>query len=192
MSNRLPILKAAISAAHFDVGRHLASAADRALVAGEMLVEAKDLCPHGTWSAWLADVGISERTAQRYMSLHRAGFKSAMVADLGMATCERYAAAARRLPLPEAGRAVCFAGRDPEPTVPIEALAYAWTAENELYWYCQCLVFGEETFEIVPKGPVPPWLLALLHDNDTKVTWHASDVPVAEAVAFREKIRRAA
>jgi len=92
-SNRLPILQGQITDLHRDVLDHTATAAEKALAAGAALVEAKALCGHGAWGVFLADAGIPERTAQRYMQLHRAGMKSATVADLGgIAASERFIA----------------------------------------------------------------------------------------------------
>jgi len=92
-SNRLPILQGQITDLHRDVLDQTATAAEKALAAGAALVEAKALCGHGAWGVFLADAGIPERTAQRYMQLHRAGMKSATVADLGgIAASERFLA----------------------------------------------------------------------------------------------------
>src|SRR6266446_3513257 len=107
-SNRLPELQALVLAAHHDAQRHTIAAAEKALSAGEMLVEAKGLCHHGQWGAWLKATGLPERSAQRYMLLHRAGFKSATVADLGFALAENYATTALKM-LPPAGRAIAAA-----------------------------------------------------------------------------------
>ena len=60
---------------------------NHAIVAGELLLDAKDLLKHGQWLPWLAEnCAISERTAQLYMrcAKNRAAIeaKSATVADL--------------------------------------------------------------------------------------------------------------
>jgi hypothetical protein len=92
-SNRLPILQGQIADLHREVLHHTATAAEKAIAAGAALVEAKALCGHGAWGAWLKETGIPERSAQRYMALHRAGLKSATVADLGgIAAAERFLA----------------------------------------------------------------------------------------------------
>jgi hypothetical protein len=84
-SNRLAVLAADIRAAHQDVTRGAQAVAERALAAGQMLTEAKDTLLHGAWEPWLAKhVGMSARTARRYMQLARAGLKTATVADLGI------------------------------------------------------------------------------------------------------------
>lgn len=82
-SNRLSTLAEAARRAHTESLHHSECAADRAIAAGGALTEAKALCVHGAWGAWVADTGIPERTAQRYMTLHRTGLNSATVADLG-------------------------------------------------------------------------------------------------------------
>ncbi len=90
-SNRLPTLADEARQAHSEILHHVESAAKRALAAGAALAEAKALCAHGKWGDWLAETGIPERSAQRYMRLHRAGLKSATVADLGLSQAERIA-----------------------------------------------------------------------------------------------------
>ena len=67
---------------------------ERALDGGAMLIEAKALCERGEWLPFLKSAGVAERTAQRWMKLHRAGFESAIVADLGFNQCEAWASAA--------------------------------------------------------------------------------------------------
>jgi hypothetical protein len=107
MSNRLPVLKAELLALHQDIERHSNAAAEKALAAGAALVEAKALVAHGGWAECLRDIGIPERTAARYMRLHRTGFKSATVADLGFAELDRMAALSAKLwPGPEGGRRI--------------------------------------------------------------------------------------
>lgn len=82
-SNRIPTLRDEVRTAHADVLRHTSLAIERGLAAGQMLAEAKSLCPHGAWGPFLAEAGIPERTAQRYLAIHRVGLTSATVADLG-------------------------------------------------------------------------------------------------------------
>jgi hypothetical protein len=83
--NRLPTLAHEITIA---LAGHRASAiksAEQAIEAGRLLVEAKELIPHGGWRTWLEDnCALSETSARRYMRLYRSGFKSATVADLGI------------------------------------------------------------------------------------------------------------
>lgn len=84
LSNRLPVLVNRIRDLQEDFIRLSTTAASKALAIGEHLVEAKALCPHGAWSSFLGHAGIPARTAQRYMSLHRAAAKPASLADLGL------------------------------------------------------------------------------------------------------------
>jgi len=84
-SNRLTVLAADVQAAHLDIQASAEAMAERALVAGNALIEAKGLLQHGEWGRWLQDhCAMSERSAQRYMQMARAGLKSATVADLGI------------------------------------------------------------------------------------------------------------
>ncbi|WP_296762635.1 DUF3102 domain-containing protein [Sediminimonas sp.] len=92
-NNRLPMLADEARQAHVDSARHTTQAAERALAAGAALAEAKALCKHGQWGEWLAETGIPERSAQRYMKMHRSGLKTATVADLGgIAGADRFIA----------------------------------------------------------------------------------------------------
>lgn len=89
--NRLPTLADKASQEHSDSLKHAEKAVGHAIAAGEALIEAKELCKHGQWGKWLADTGIPERTAQRYMRLHHSGLKSATMADLGgIAEADRF------------------------------------------------------------------------------------------------------
>lgn len=89
--NRLPALAKEVAGLHREIGQHATAMAEKALEAGAALSEAKALCKHGTWANWLKNTGIPERSAQRYMKLHRAGLKSATVADLGgIAEAEKF------------------------------------------------------------------------------------------------------
>ncbi len=97
LSNRLPDLASAIADLHRSVTAHSIAAAEAALAAGAALVEVKALVPHGAWGDFLQTTGLSDRTAQRYMVLHRGGLNSAMVAELGIAQSERISSLGLRL-----------------------------------------------------------------------------------------------
>lgn len=104
-SNRLPELAASISAAHANVQKSAEQMAEQAIAAGRLLIEAKASVGHGGWLPWLKEnVGISERTARRYMQLANAGIKSATVADLGIVGAVARAQAIAAVPLPETGK----------------------------------------------------------------------------------------
>src|SRR6516162_3073420 len=63
-SNRLVVLANQIREAHRDVSTLLMRSVERALTAGELLIEAKQQLSHGGWLEWLREyVEISERTA---------------------------------------------------------------------------------------------------------------------------------
>ena len=98
-SNRLAALAADIRAAHATITESAEVMAERALAAGAWLIEAKETLPHGAWEPWLArSVGISARTARRYMQLSRAGLKAATVADLGIRGAAEAIAQHREVP----------------------------------------------------------------------------------------------
>ncbi len=84
-NNRLSVLAADIQAAHQDVTRGALAIAESAMAAGRMLIEAKASMRHGEWATWLSEhVGMSARTARRYMQLARSSLETATVADLGL------------------------------------------------------------------------------------------------------------
>jgi hypothetical protein len=61
------------------------TAIEKAIEAGHLLHEAKDVCQHGEWLPFLHRAGMPERKAQRYMKLARSGLKPDTVSDLGLA-----------------------------------------------------------------------------------------------------------
>jgi Protein of unknown function (DUF3102) len=89
-SNSLTDLAARILAEHTAIHGLLSESIERAMAAGDLLIEAKALVKHGQWLPWLADhCKISERTAQLYMRVARnraeiEATKSATNADLNL------------------------------------------------------------------------------------------------------------
>jgi len=125
-SNRLPELAARINQEHAAANDAVKRGLGHAMVAGELLLEAKATVPHGQWADWLkANTTVSDRTAQRYMQLakQRAELeaKSATVADLTMReACELVAKPTARAveawSPPEAGHSLCGHGWDADGT----------------------------------------------------------------------------
>ncbi len=106
-SNRLPALAAEIRKAHEGVQEAAQSATERAMEAGQALIEAKGLLKHGEWLPWLKEhCALSDRTAQTYMRLAR---------KTGEMSPEKTATVAG-LPVREAMKAI--ADRDACPTLP--------------------------------------------------------------------------
>jgi Protein of unknown function (DUF3102) len=68
-SKRLPVLAAEIREAHAAVLASARTTGERAVRVGKLLIEAKATVPHGGWIPWLKEIGLSPRTAQRYMRL---------------------------------------------------------------------------------------------------------------------------
>ena len=84
-SNRLVMLAAEIKAAHEAAEAATQTAFAKAIEAGRLLIEARAAIPHGGWLAWVRDLGMTVRTAQRYMQLARLpADKSDTVAHLGI------------------------------------------------------------------------------------------------------------
>lgn len=68
----LPALAEQINTEHRQCEEAIRTAVQHAIYAGELLAEAKALCEHGGWLAWLSgNFEGSERTAQAYMRLAR-------------------------------------------------------------------------------------------------------------------------
>lgn len=68
LSNSLSDLSARIRVEHHATSAALKSSVEHAMAAGDLLLEAKALVPHGQWLPWLAEhCEMSERTAQLYM-----------------------------------------------------------------------------------------------------------------------------
>lgn len=93
MSNNLAIsdlttLAIQINQEHVNGEAAFKAGIQHALRAGELLLQAKALCPHGEWGQWLKDnCSFSERTAQAYMRVARelpglTSEKAQRVADL--------------------------------------------------------------------------------------------------------------
>ena len=80
------------------------TAVAHAVIAGELLIEAKRQVPHGQWLPWLRSTcGLSERTAQAYMRLARTlpelePAKAQRVADLSLREARRRSRRRPKLP----------------------------------------------------------------------------------------------
>lgn len=189
-SNRLPVLLSEATKAHKDVGMFTGMAAVQALKAGEVLVEAKVLCGHGKWTDWLKSTGIPERSAQRYMLLHKAGLKPAIVADLGFAAAERYASLGIKL-LPKDEGAACLAFGDDD--IGYAGLAYWWNEPGPQvrYW---CIQFIAEDEVLHLHHSIPIWLLGAMEIDraERHDLYRLQPVAKAEAIDFVERFERAA
>ena len=141
--------------------------------------EAKELCPHGTWGEWLAGTRVSERTAQRYIKLHRGGCEPATVADLGMNRAEAFASAGLRL-WPAEGRSKTAAFRDADG---IEGFA-AWVEiEPGRVRYVSLGLVPTSPMTAISCTPNPlrPWQLGAVHDWHRCDFHHVTDDPIEEA-----------
>jgi Protein of unknown function (DUF3102) len=67
----LELLAEEIRGHHKAVERHARSMLAEAILAGEKLLEAKELLRHGEFGPWLTYCGVNQRTAQLYMKLAR-------------------------------------------------------------------------------------------------------------------------
>ena len=82
-SNSLTVLAAEARKQMENSKHHQRKSVDSFLSLGGTLSEAKSLCAHGEWGAWLKSAEVNERTAQRAMRLHKLGLKSDTVSGLG-------------------------------------------------------------------------------------------------------------
>ena len=166
-SNYLPLLQSEVFGLNIKIRMHTEECAKAALLAGAKLAEAKELCPHGQWAEWLAGARVSERTAQRYIKLHRGGCESATVADLGMAKAETLSSAGLRL-WPAEGRSKTATFHDADG---IEGFAAWREIEPGRVRYASLALVPTSPMTAIPCTPNPlrPWQLGAIHD------WHRSD-----------------
>jgi hypothetical protein len=183
-SNRLPVLAVAIKDAHKEAVAALQTSSERALAAGEMLVEAKGLVGHGRWRSWLKSLGISERSAQRYMMLHRAGLKPAIVTDLGVASAEKYASIGLSL-MPTKDHAICATGSDVDRDILSGCVAYWWQEAGGVRFF-SCAMFGEQAWYHLPAYTLPIWLIGCIEGDRARAydCWATEEVPIADATTW--------
>ena len=97
--NRLTDLAERIRSADQKMVAASREAAELALEAGRLLIEAKAECRHGQWLPFLERAGMAERQAQRLVTLARSGLKTDTVSDLGIRGALEMTAK-RKLPKP--------------------------------------------------------------------------------------------
>ena len=66
------------------------------LACANLLLEARKVCPHGAWSAFLEDASIPQRTARRMIAFAMAGVQNGHVAVLGVRYIDRLIAASQQ------------------------------------------------------------------------------------------------
>lgn len=161
MSNRLLHLEDTARSSHTSVSTHAKAASEKALQAGAALIEAKSLLKHGQWSNWLAQTGIPERSAQRYMAIAKGGLNSAIVADMGLAEAARLAGLGHRL-WPTDDRIRHAEGIDDQHVA--EAI-WSRQADGSIRYSARHRI-GSAPALFVQYPPVAqPWLLGLFHDR---------------------------
>lgn len=153
------------------------NAAALALHAGKVLCEAKGSCKHGQWLPFIERAGLSERSAQRWMQLHRAGFKSDTVSLLGLATGMKHAACALRM-MPSPGMATEAWGGDADGW----GLFY-WWSDGDFVRYAEFQLLREECWAIEPTRLLPPWMLVVLHrEQPTRfANYSERQIPLVDA-----------
>ena len=83
LSNFLADLAERIGAHADRYRRSTHAAAESALEAGRLLVEARAECRHGEWLAFLARAGMADRTARNWMRLARSGLDAGNIVAAG-------------------------------------------------------------------------------------------------------------
>ena len=92
-------------------GKFYRRSSEDCLACGNLLLEAKKVCPHGEWSVFLEDAGIPQRSARRMLAFAMAGVKNGHVAVLGVRYIDRLIASSRRT----TAEAIELAKADPHP-----------------------------------------------------------------------------
>lgn len=166
MSNRLPILFGKVTGLHREVLDHTDKAAETAIAAGAALVEAKGLCQHGEWGTWLKSTGLSERTAQRYMKLHKGGCNSAIVADLGIARAERLSSLGLRL-WPNNGKGTEISALGDDSSCYHSASITPFGGNLARYWACYLFPDKTQDFYVIKTVSKPLALGILCEGNES-------------------------
>ena len=153
-------------------------AAEHAVAAGAKLCEAKAECRYGEWLPFLARAGLSERNAQRWMQLHRAGVKSDHVSDLGLTDLRRFAAAGLRM-IPVEGKAVRAIGKDDDANCGI----FYWWCDGDHARYASVTTTLFKGFAMRPTRLLPVWVLGMLHQREpTRFDdYQEATIPIDEA-----------
>ena len=164
MSNRLPTLAADLATLHREISQHYLTVVQKTLAAGQLLIEAKSLAGHGDWLPFLAEAGIPERTAQRYMRLWQSGFKSDTVSDLGGIKATLAFLATWKMPGADEALNV-ETGEGDECN-----FAFIWRDETYPDHIVIAACIGDQT--VRTKRPMLPWIeVEGCQPVDTVVTW---------------------
>jgi DUF3102 family protein len=150
-SNSLTVLAEQVRATLAESAAAETVAIDKAIHAGNYLVEAKAACRHGEWLSFLTKAEIQERTAQRYMKLARSGLKSDTVSELGgIKATLRWL---RHMELPAIGDALAV---DVEP----DFRALVWQVEKGF-----CLLAVNSSEMVFMERPISgePWIWLALY-----------------------------
>lgn len=148
MSNRLPAIAADLVDLHRDIERHSMAAADKAITAGRLLIEAKILAGHGGWRAFLAQAGLPIRTAQRYMRLSASPLNATLVTHLGGITAALAFLSKWTMPAPgEALHIMIGEGDD-------EDFAFIWEDQDAPGHFVIAAVVKEQC--VATKRPMQP------------------------------------
>lgn len=186
MNNRLPALAGEVATLQREIEAHTLAAADKALTLGAMLCEAKDLIQHGGWLPWLKDAGISERNAQRYMRLHRSGFESDMVSDLGGVARALSFLSIWKLPGEGEALFITLSGTEPGDGSPA---AWVWEAEHQPGSFHAATLIDDQAiftkhpmlsvYELNDARPAPAIIIWLRANGMLPMTdWHMEMVPL--------------
>ena len=121
--DQLSSLREEARVAYKDAVRHATLGAERALVTGAALAQARPLCPEGDWSVWLTQAGIPDTSAQACLELHRLGFEAPAIVALGGVALAAAWASKARLPSADEALIITLGRREPALAVPV---VYIW------------------------------------------------------------------
>ena len=162
--NRLPTLAKEVAGLHLEIGQHANAMSEKALQAGAALAEAKELVGHGGWAGWLAEAGINERTARRYIRVWRSGLNRTLVSDLGGVTATL--AFLRQWQMPGSGEALHVDVGEGESC----NFAFIWCDEDNPDHVVITACIGDQTLRT--KRPMRPYIDVPGHQPvDTVAAW---------------------
>lgn len=148
--NRLSDLAGRVREAASAMQRASKEAAECALAAGRLLIEAKEECRHGEWLPFLDKAGMHERQARRLMQLARSGLTSDTVSDLGIKGALELLASRK---LPQRGM-VLQVSVEPAETETYGGTAWVWESEEHPGYFHAAGVSRELKQAVATRKPV--------------------------------------
>ncbi|WP_274626553.1 hypothetical protein [Arvimicrobium flavum] len=158
LSNSLADLAERVREANAGIVAAHRRTAEQALVAGRLLIEAKEACRHGEWLPFLDRAGIAERTARNYMTLADSGLEIGSAADLGSIRAALAFLSQWRLPTFDQALFIYDPEREQGEQSVGRGIAYAWEDEQHRGHYHVGMIVGagDEEQCIATRRPMLP------------------------------------